>query len=119
MPVAAVAAAAATEALLWRVFPDGGRFQFPLSEAAAAVVFCAAGLLFTWRVPSARILRFVFAVYLVAIVAAYLVPSELGENVARLRYAALPLTVLVFSLRALAAAAGRGSRSSRSRSRGT
>ncbi len=100
VPVAAVAAAAATEALLWRVFPDGGRFQFPLSELAAAVVFCAAGLLFTWRVPSARILRFVFAVYLVAIVAAYLVPSELGENVARLRYAALPLTVLVFSLRA-------------------
>ena len=44
-------------------------------------------------------LQFVFGVYLAACVAAYLVPSEVGENVARMRYAAIPLAVLVFSLR--------------------
>ena len=99
VPVTALAAAAAVEAIVWRVFPDGGRFMFSLHEAAAAVAFCAAGLLFTWRVKKARVLRFVFLVYLVAVVAAYIVPSQLGENVARLRYAALPLIVLVFSLR--------------------
>jgi hypothetical protein len=98
-PVAAVALAGVAETLLWRIFPDGGRFHFSFPEAAAAVLFCLAGLLFTWRVPRARVLRFVFAVYLVTVVAAYLVPSELGENATRLRYAALPLIVLVFSLR--------------------
>ncbi|HET7573038.1 MAG TPA: hypothetical protein VFJ77_10285 [Gaiellaceae bacterium] len=98
-PALAVAAAAATEGVLWRLFSDGGRFPFSLAEAAAAAAFCGAGLLFTWRVESARVLRFVFGVYLAAVVGAYLVPSELGENVARLRYAAIPLIVLVFSLR--------------------
>jgi hypothetical protein len=50
-------------------------------------------------VESARVLRFVFAVYLAACVAAYLVPSDVGGNIARLRFAAIPLAVLVFSLR--------------------
>ena len=98
-PGLAVAAAGLTELALWRIFPDGGRFPFSFAEASAAVLFCVAGLLFTWRVESARVLRFVFAVYLAAVVAAYVVPSELGENVARLRYVAVPLLVLVFSLR--------------------
>jgi hypothetical protein len=62
-------------------------------------VFCLLGLALTWRVESARVLRFVFAGYLVACVVSYLVPSALGENIARLRYAAIPLAVLVFSLR--------------------
>jgi hypothetical protein len=41
----------------------------------------------------------VFAVYLAAYVASYLIPSAIGENVGRLRFAAIPLAVLVFSLR--------------------
>jgi hypothetical protein len=53
----------------------------------------------TWRVESARVLRFVFAVYLVALVLAFAIPSGVGENVIRLRYAAIPMVVLVFSLR--------------------
>lgn len=98
-PVAAVGASGLAELVLWRLFPGGGRFPFSLPEAAAAVAFCALGLALTWRVERARVLRFVFAVYLVAVVGAYLVPSAVGENVARLRYAAIPLAVLVFSLR--------------------
>ena len=41
-----------------------------------------------------------FLVYLAACVAAYIVPSALGENIARLRFAAVPLAVLALSLRA-------------------
>jgi hypothetical protein len=99
LPVAVVGLAALAELVLWRLFPAGGNYPFALSEAAAGVVFCALGLIFTWRVESARVLRFVFAVYLAACVVSYLVPSAIGENVARLRYAAIPLAVLVFSLR--------------------
>ncbi len=99
VPAAAIAAAAVAEVLLWRAFPGGGRYPFSAAELAAGVVFCGLGLAFTLRVESLRVLRFVFGVYLVACVTAYVVPSEIGENVARLRFAALPLAVLVFSLR--------------------
>jgi hypothetical protein len=99
VPVVGVAAAGLVEVLLWRIFPDGGRFPFSFTEAAAGVAFCVVGLVFTWRIESARVLRFVFAVYLAAYVASYLIPSAIGENVGRLRFAAIPLAVLVFSLR--------------------
>jgi hypothetical protein len=61
------------------------------------VAFCLAGLALTWRVD--RLLRFVFAAYLAALVTMFVVPSAIGENIARLRYAAVPLAVLVLSLR--------------------
>jgi hypothetical protein len=99
VPLAAVLAAGAAEVVVWRLFPQGGRFPFSFPEAAAAVAFCVLGLVLTWRVESARVLQFVFAVYLVAIVANYVFPSAIGENIARLRYAAIPLAVLVLSLR--------------------
>jgi hypothetical protein len=97
--VAGVVAAGLAEVVLSRIFPGGGRFPFSFAEACAGVAFCTVGLVFTWRVESARVLRFVFAVYLAAYVASYLIPSAIGENVGRLRYAAIPLAVLVFSLR--------------------
>jgi hypothetical protein len=56
-------------------------------------------LLVTWRVERARSLRFVFGVYLIVCLAAYAVPSSLGENIARLRFAAIPLAALTLSLR--------------------
>jgi hypothetical protein len=99
VPVAGVAVAGMVELVLWRIFPGGGRFPFSAPELAAAVAFCGLGLALTWRVESARVLRFFFAVYLGAIVTFYVVPSAIGENVARLRYAAIPLAVLIFSLR--------------------
>jgi hypothetical protein len=99
LPVAAVAVAGVAQLVVWRLFPGGGRYPFSLAEAAVAFAFCLTGLVFTWQVESARVLRFVFAVYLAVCVASYLVPSAVGENVARLRYAAIPLAVLVFSLR--------------------
>src|SRR5579864_3982207 len=99
LPVAAIAVAAGIELVLWRLFPGGGAFPYSGAELASGVVFCGLGLMFTWRVESLRVLRYVFAVYLAALVVSYLIPSAVGENVARMRYAAIPLAVLVFSIR--------------------
>src|SRR5262249_1847291 len=41
----------------------------------------------------------IFVVYLGACIAVYLVPSEVGENIARLRFAAIPICILALSLR--------------------
>ena len=62
-------------------------------------MFCGLGILLTWRVAAAGVLRWMYVVYLVACTAAYLVPSSLGENIARLRYAAIPIAILTLSLR--------------------
>ncbi len=114
VPFAAIGVAGTAELVLWRLFPGGGTYPFSFAEIAAGVAFCVLGLAFTWRVESARVLRFVFAVYLVASVTSYLVPSAVGENVERLRYAAIPLAVLV-GLAAALEAAGPRSRGDRAR----
>ena len=52
--------------------------------------------------PRTRVTEFtfgVFVVYFVACTASFLIPSAVGENVARLRYAAVPVCVLLLSLR--------------------
>jgi hypothetical protein len=99
VPIAGVAVAALVEIVLWRIFPGGGRFPFSGAELAGGVAFCASCLALTWRVERARVLRFFFAIYLLAMVGMYLVPTAIGENIARLRYASVPLMVLVFTLR--------------------
>src|SRR2546423_351074 len=99
LPVVAIAVAGGIELVLWRLFPGGGNYPYSFAELAAGITFCVLGLAFTWRVESARVLRFVFAVYLAALVVSYLVPSAVGENVARMRYAAIPVALLILSLR--------------------
>jgi hypothetical protein len=98
-PAATIATFGAIEVLLWRAFPGGGRLPFSPQELAAALTFCILGAGLTWRVERARTLRWTFVVYLLACLAAYLIPSAVGENVARLRYAAIPVAVLALSLR--------------------
>jgi len=87
------------EGLLLRVFPATGRYPFSAAELAAVCVYCLLSALFTWRVEQARTLRWVFPVYGVACLTFFFVSSGVGENIARLRYAAIPVTVLVLSLR--------------------
>ena len=99
VPATSVVTAVAIEVLLLRLFPGTGRYPFSTVEAVVALAFCALAMACTWQVESARVLRFVFATYAIAIAAAYLVPSGLGENIARLRYLALPLALLIFALR--------------------
>jgi hypothetical protein len=99
VPAFALGAAAAVELVLLRLFPLGGSFSFPTGSAAAALAFCAVGFTCTVGLERARVLCFVFAAYAIAIAVAYLVPSGLGDNVARLRFLALPLALLVLALR--------------------
>ena len=99
VPALVLVVAVVAELALLRLFPGTGHYPFPASEAAAAFVFCALGFASSWRVESARVLRYVFVAYAVVILAVYLVPSGLGENIARFRYFALPLAVLVVGLR--------------------
>jgi len=99
LPAATIAALGVTELVLWRLFPAGGRFPFSPEELAAACVFCVFGIVLTWRVAAARLLRWLYLVYLPVCVLAFVVPSSLGENIARLRFAAVPLAILTLSLR--------------------
>ena len=99
VPALALVIAVAIELVLLRVFPGTGRYPFSAVEAAIALGFCVIGLVGTWPVESARVLRYVFAAYAVVIAAVYLVPSGLGENIARLRFIALPLALLIVTLR--------------------
>ena len=99
LPVVTVAAIGALELALFRLFPGGGHFPFSLAEVSAACVFCTFGIVLTWRVPAARVLRWIYLLYLPACLAAFLIPSSIGENIARLRFAAIPLAVLTLSLR--------------------
>jgi hypothetical protein len=98
-PALTIGAFGVVEVLLWRAFPGGGHFPFSWQELAAALIFCVLGAAMAWRVEKARSIRWIFVVYLWACLAAYLIPSAIGENVARLRYAAIPLAVLVLTLR--------------------
>jgi hypothetical protein len=96
---AALAACAAAELVLFRLFGDGGRFPFATMQLLPALIFCGIGLFATRDVPAARPLRGLFALYLLAVVAAYVVPSSVGSNIERIRYAALPLALIVVALR--------------------
>jgi hypothetical protein len=86
-------------AIVWRLFPDHGVYPFATSELLAALVFCVIGTCLTWRVERARILQTLFLAYGAVCLLAYFIPSTLGENVVRLRYAAVPLAALTLSLR--------------------
>ena len=57
-------------------------------------------IIITFRSERARLLTAFFVLYLVACTLAYALPSPVGENIARLRFAALPIAVLALSLRA-------------------
>jgi hypothetical protein len=96
---AVLGALALLELVLWRLFPSHGRFPFSAAELGAAAAFCVVAAAITWRIPAASTLWWTFVVYLAACVAAYLVPSAVGENAARLRFAAAPIMLLAVSLR--------------------
>ena len=99
LPASVLVLIAAAGVLVQRMFPAHGHFPFSAAEFAAVAAFCLIGLALTWTISGARILRWFFAAYLVACCAAFAVPSPIGENIARLRFAAAPLAVLTFSLR--------------------
>jgi hypothetical protein len=99
LPALTISAIGILEVALWRAFPGSGQYPFSWQELLAAVTFCVLGAAMAWRVERAGPLRWMFVVYLVACVGAFVIPSAVGENVARLRYAAIPVAVLLLSLR--------------------
>jgi len=96
---AATAVIAVLELGLRRMFPGRGTFPFSVAEFLAAVTFCLLGIGLTWGVAAARLLRWTFVVYLAACTAAFAIASPVGENIARLRFAAAPIALLTLSLR--------------------
>ena len=82
-----------------RLFPDSGRYPFSVADLVAVSVFSAAGAALIWRLERARALRMVLLVYGLACIGVYLVPSALGSNITRLQLFAIPIVVLVASLR--------------------
>jgi hypothetical protein len=98
VPAIAVAAATAAELLVLQLFPVG-TLAFPAVEAVQAAAFCVGLLALTWRLERARGLHGVLAVYLVAVLAIYAIPTGLGHDIARMRLLALPVALLVAALR--------------------
>jgi hypothetical protein len=91
--------AGAGELLLFRLFGGVGRFPFHVQQLLPALIFVALGVATTTGVPAARPLRGFFVIYLVVLVAAYLIPSGIGSNIDRIRYVALPLALIASTLR--------------------
>jgi hypothetical protein len=92
--VAVIAAAVGLELALRRLFPEQGQFPFSVADLVPGVVFGLLGIAVTVRVPGARRLFGLFAVFLAALVVAFIVPSDLGANVERLKFMAIPLALL-------------------------
>ena len=95
----ALAVMGSIELLLWRIFPDNGRYPFSGTDLAAASAFSVLGAVLVWRIERAQILRMILLFYGLACVAVYLVPSALGSNITRLQFVAIPIAVLAASLR--------------------
>jgi len=97
-PAVAVGGGALAELLTVRLFPDGARFPFHAADLVPAVAFCGLGALMSRRARGP--LSAVYVVYLGACLLTFAVPTALGSNIERLRYAALPLAVLSVSVAA-------------------
>lgn len=98
-PTVALVLAAGFELALWRIFPDEGRYPFTTADLVASSAFGLVGAALLWRVERAQALRASLVVYALACVTTYFVPSAVGSNITRLQYVALPVAVLVVSLR--------------------
>jgi hypothetical protein len=98
VPASAIVLALAAELLVLHLFPVGA-LGFPAGEEVQALLFCVYLLPLTWRLDRARGLDGFFAVYMVAVIATFVIPSGLGHDIARVRLFALPIALLVAALR--------------------
>jgi hypothetical protein len=97
--LAVVVGGVAAELVVYRLFGEGGRFPFRLLELIPALIFCGLGLAVTRNVPAARPLLGLFWLYLIAVLVTYAVPSSVGSNIERIRYAAVPIALIAVGLR--------------------
>lgn len=99
LPAAVVLVGAGVELLLFRLFPGGGRYPFHVGGFLAALTFATCGVLATRGLERTRVLAGFFVAYGLVCVAVFVLPGELGGNVARVQYAAVPMALLVLGVR--------------------
>ncbi len=99
VPIAIVVTCCAAELLVYRLFGSGGRFPFSALQLLPGIGFSVLGLVLTRGVAAAKPLRGLFWIYLVVLLAVYVVPSSVGSNIERIRYLALPLALITAALR--------------------
>lgn len=99
VPVGVILGCGGAELLIYRLFGDGGRFPFQTLQLLPGIGFSLLGLWVTRGISAARPLRGIFGIYLVVLLATYVVPSSIGSNIERIRYIALPLAVIALALR--------------------
>jgi hypothetical protein len=87
----------AAQVVLAHLYHGRGHFPFPWSELIAAIVFAGGGLI----VSHGKQLRGIFGAYLAFVLLAFAFQSQLGENAARLRFMAIPLSLLAVRFRPL------------------
>jgi hypothetical protein len=98
LPAVVVAGCGLVEIALYRLFPSGGRYPFAALQLVPAAAFCGLGALAAMRSPRGRPLLGLLLVYFGACLAAFVIPSGVGSNVERLRYAAVPIALLAVSV---------------------
>ena len=96
--VVVIASAVLLELALRRIFPGEGEFPFSVADLVPGILFGVLGIAVTARVPGAKRLVGLFGVLLAAILVAFVVPSDLGSNVERLKFMAIPIAVLTASI---------------------
>jgi hypothetical protein len=91
---AGLAAVAAAQLAVLALYPSEGEYPFsPLSLAAVLGTSALAGTLAA-RAPGGRLLAAFFALWALACLVAFAVPSPFGDNLTRLRGLVLPLVLL-------------------------
>jgi hypothetical protein len=81
------------------LFPLDGRYPFfRAGELAPVLGLSLLGCALALRAPGGRVLAALFALWALAALVAFAVPSPIGENVTRLRGVALPLALLAAGL---------------------
>jgi hypothetical protein len=98
LPAVVIGSAMLGEIILMRLFPSGGHFPYHPAQLILALAFCFLGALMTRAAQGARPLLGLFCVYFLACVFSFAIPTELGSNVERLRYVAIPLALLAVSV---------------------
>jgi hypothetical protein len=98
-PGAVVLGALGVDLAAWAVFHTGGRYPFGHRDFLDACVFSVAGVVLAWKIDALRGMRWLFVAYGAVCALAFLLPSELGANIVRVRLLAIPIGVLTVSLR--------------------
>ncbi len=91
---AALAALAALQLMTLVAFPSEGRYPFSSFSLAGVIALSALGAALAFQSREAGAIAPFFVLWGVASVAAYVVPSPFGDNLARLREVAFPLVLL-------------------------